>query len=700
MTEQEKQLIEAFLAWDNAKAPEAALILARGLNQNLNTFHKKVLNNSLRRYHNKYGEYNSSQRIDINIFIAFMFEESKVLGVDFTELLSVIAFYHLNPQFFYESRYSDINVPIGGFDPKYAEQRMQEAISVFISGIASGYWQLKEYPEEFRKNKKIVIEVMKIDGLQLEHASDELKSDKEVVLESVRNNFEAFAYASDDLKADKKFTEEVNLLVIDCIFNPIKKELQNDKIYIDLNPLLSFSIDRDTQLFDQAWNILENAMYNDTKALDHYLNHKQFDIKTLLLSIYFIVWLGGNDQLCNRITSLPNKKWSNLFDGLSRLLDVLKLKCEASNENWYEVILEGLSFKKDTNSILKFTDIKLQGIENIGFVSKTGKLIEVQTDENKAFKIFIYRLIQDCFENSIIHESLTINNLLQWTLNAFQEFTYCDIQYDDSSSDIQWILERFIPKEFYENWKFIDELFYFEYEHECGPYIFRLPYKYVLNQIPKIGFNAVTIKNNLQDFSLFLEQFPDFHQFVPQIIFEDRAFLNEHIFSNTSNFKYLPEKLRSDKELVLECLKSPGCDYDCYFLQFVSQGLRSDKAFAIELVKVHFLAINYLSEKLRSDKDVALESFKCGHLLEELEPEITQVLDCIPEELLSDEDFALEIVKIDGTCLEYLPSHIQSNKKVVLAAVREYFEALKYASVSLQNDPELIQLAAELSKNY
>ena len=114
--------------------------------------------------------------------------------------------------------------------------------------------------------------------------------------------------------------------------------------------------------------------------------------------------------------------------------------------------------------------------------------------ENKAFKIFIYKLIQDCPENSNIHESLTMDNLFQWSLNAIDEFTYLEIQSDDSASDMQWILERFIPKEFYTNWQFINELFSFEYEHEYEPFIFRLASDYVLKQTPKDGFNTCNIK--------------------------------------------------------------------------------------------------------------------------------------------------------------------------------------------------------------
>ena len=97
------------------------------------------------------------------------------------------------------------------------------------------------------------------------------------------------------------------------------KKIQEDKFSIDLSPILSFSIEEDTQLFEQAWNVVVNAMSNDTSVLEHYFENKEFNIKSLLLSIYIIVWLGGIDSICMRIITIPGKSWSNLFDGFRKL---------------------------------------------------------------------------------------------------------------------------------------------------------------------------------------------------------------------------------------------------------------------------------------------------------------------------------------------------------------------------------------------
>lgn len=69
---------------------------------------------------------------------------------------------------------------------------------------------LKSDNEELRKDKEIVIEVVKQDGRALEYASEELKSDKEIVIEAVKQNGEALIYASDRLKNDAELIELSN----------------------------------------------------------------------------------------------------------------------------------------------------------------------------------------------------------------------------------------------------------------------------------------------------------------------------------------------------------------------------------------------------------------------------------------------------------------------------------------------------------
>ena len=223
MTNKEQQLILAILRWDNAEAPEAALTLVKGIDQQLNRFHKKMLSYSLEKYD---GERNDENRIELDSFIPYMREECRFAAVDLTEFLIMLAFYHLHPQ--QDDNYLKFNESLGGFDPSDAEERMQDAVPFFVRGISLGSWQLKEYPDELRRNKQIVLEILKKNGSELIYVSEELRSDKEVVLEAVKQNGRTLYNASNDLKSDK----EVVLVSVrnDAIFlNYASESLKSDK---------------------------------------------------------------------------------------------------------------------------------------------------------------------------------------------------------------------------------------------------------------------------------------------------------------------------------------------------------------------------------------------------------------------------------------------------------------------------------------
>jgi hypothetical protein len=197
MTEQEQQLLQAILRIDHASAPELSMALVKGIDQQVKRFHKKMLSNSLEFYR---GERNHEGRIALNNLIAWMGREKEQVGLSAKDVATMVAFHHFHPQ--QADNYLEFNEPLGAFEPQHAEERMQEAIPLFIEGIASGDWQLKEYPEELRGNREVALAAIKEDYDALRFASVELKSDKEVVLEAVKQSGYALEYASEALQND------------------------------------------------------------------------------------------------------------------------------------------------------------------------------------------------------------------------------------------------------------------------------------------------------------------------------------------------------------------------------------------------------------------------------------------------------------------------------------------------------------------
>ena len=123
MTEKEEQLLQALLRWDNAEAPEAALILVKGIDQQLNRFHKEMLSHSLKMYK---GERNDENRIELDSFIPYIRKESHIGGSDLTEFLIMVVLYHFHPK--PDDNYLEFNELLGAFEPQHAVERMQELL--------------------------------------------------------------------------------------------------------------------------------------------------------------------------------------------------------------------------------------------------------------------------------------------------------------------------------------------------------------------------------------------------------------------------------------------------------------------------------------------------------------------------------------------------------------------------------------------
>ena len=58
--------------------------------------------------------------------------------------------------------------------------------------------------DELKKDRKILLEAVKRNGLVLEHASDELKGDWETVLAVIEDHWASVYFASDEIKNDRE----------------------------------------------------------------------------------------------------------------------------------------------------------------------------------------------------------------------------------------------------------------------------------------------------------------------------------------------------------------------------------------------------------------------------------------------------------------------------------------------------------------
>ena len=102
------------------------------------------------------------------------------------------------------------------------------------------YWQktvqqhgiaLEDAPEQFKKDKEIVMAAVARHGWAFEFASEEFKRDKDFVLEMVKTDGTALNYAADAVRGDREFLlEAVRATTAHWLQKLCTKELQEDEV--------------------------------------------------------------------------------------------------------------------------------------------------------------------------------------------------------------------------------------------------------------------------------------------------------------------------------------------------------------------------------------------------------------------------------------------------------------------------------------
>lgn len=86
----------------------------------------------------------------------------------------------------------------------YISKTLRKDKDIIFEGIKHKLFHTYNIPLEFRDNKEIMIELIKIDSSILEYASDRLKDNEKIVKLAIENNPFAILYASDRLQRNKK----------------------------------------------------------------------------------------------------------------------------------------------------------------------------------------------------------------------------------------------------------------------------------------------------------------------------------------------------------------------------------------------------------------------------------------------------------------------------------------------------------------
>ena len=177
----------------------------------------------------------------------------------------------------------------------------------------------------------------------------------------------------------------------------------------------------------------------------------------------------------------------------------------------------------------------------------------------------------------------------------------------------------------------------------------------------------------------------------------DSNFTNSEFTLIENVLEYAGNEITSDKNLMLEYIKKDPRNF-C----FINSDLQKEKEYIKEVVSECPGAIKYTM--FTADEDIALLALaKNRNVFDDLAPQLRNseafVLKAVKqgvkfsfyEERMSNNAYALEMIKEKGELLSYANKELQDNEDVVLEACKKSYLSFEFASSRLKNDRNYVK---------
>jgi hypothetical protein len=150
--------------------------------------------------------------------------------------------------------------------------------------------------------------------------------------------------------------------------------------------------------------------------------------------------------------------------------------------------------------------------------------------------------------------------------------------------------------------------------------------------------------------------------FISNRLKNDRAFSLEIIKNDSNALEFLSEEIRDDETVVLDAVSRHP-----YSLHYASDRLRDSRSFILKVVKENERhspgPFRYASRDIRGDKEFVLE---CLHYTEDW-----FMLHNITDALKDDENFIKQAIAISGYSLRFASKRLQRKKELVFEAIKQ-----------------------------
>jgi hypothetical protein len=203
-------------------------------------------------------------------------------------------------------------------------------------------------------------------------------------------------------------------------------------------------------------------------------------------------------------------------------------------------------------------------------------------------------------------------------------------------------------------------------------------FKYVSDELKKnreLCLRAIKISQDGYNF-----------QHCENIDIKDRDFIIESVSLAGFTLYYMDDNVRDDFEIAKIAVYQDG-----KIFKYLSERLRNNKELLIDSVKQsqNFSPLENASSELKSDEKLILQ------LLDYVKSR-QYILNYTAENIKSNKEIVLKAVKINGWNLQYASEELKNDKEVVFEAVSEYSSSIEYASERIVNDLDFYEILTQI----
>jgi hypothetical protein len=222
-----------------------------------------------------------------------------------------------------------------------------------------------------------------------------------------------------------------------------------------------------------------------------------------------------------------------------------------------------------------------------------------------------------------------------------------------------------------------------------------------------LKFASEELKNDIDVVMALLSTKKDFDlddpfKFVGKKFKGDREIALKAVKRNGKSIQSVSEDLMKDREIILNALKNEYIVFK--FLIQIDSDYMNDKEIVLAAVQSNRRMLQYASEEMKNDMDVGLKVGSLEYIGNKLKNNKEflfkaaemKYFDELEHEFMSERDFVLKIVQLNGKLLKSASKALRDDKEIVLESLKNS-NSIRFASGRLRNDEEI---ALECIKNF